>query len=59
MAETVGSAALGRWLRAFSDAVTENADMDRLGERLHGLHSTLIATNLTDAERAELLEILG
>jgi uncharacterized membrane protein len=40
-------------------AVTENADMDRLGERLHGLHSTLIATNLTDAERATLLETMG
>ena len=25
MAETVGSAGLGRWLRAFADAVTENA----------------------------------
>jgi len=40
-------------------AVTENADMDRLGERLHGLHSTLIATNLTDAERSLLLETFG
>jgi uncharacterized membrane protein len=37
-------------------AVTENADMDRLGERLHGLHSTLVATNLTDAEKSLLLE---
>jgi dihydroxyacetone kinase-like protein len=26
MGETVGSAELGRWLRAFADAVTENAD---------------------------------
>jgi hypothetical protein len=26
VAETVGSAELGRWLRAFADAVTENAD---------------------------------
>ena len=26
MAETVGSAALGRWLRAFADAVAEHAD---------------------------------
>ncbi|MBO3085023.1 DUF1269 domain-containing protein [Cellulomonas fengjieae] len=37
-------------------AVTENADLDRLGERLHGLHSTLVATNLTDAERSLLME---
>jgi len=40
-------------------AVTENADMDRLGERLHGLHSTLIATNLTEGERSLLLETFG
>jgi len=40
-------------------AVTENADMDRLGEQLHGLHSTLIATNLTPAERSLLLETFG
>ncbi|NUU18869.1 DUF1269 domain-containing protein [Cellulomonas humilata] len=40
-------------------AVTENADMDRLGERFHGLHSTLVATNLTDAERSLLLETFG
>ena len=40
-------------------AVTENADMDRLGERLHGLHSTLVATNLTEAERSLLLETFG
>ena len=40
-------------------AVTENADMDRLGERMHGLHSTLVATNLTDAERSLLMETFG
>ena len=40
-------------------AVTENADMDRLGERFHGLHSTLVATNLTEAERSLLLETFG
>jgi len=40
-------------------AVTENADLDRLGERLHGLHSTLVATNLTDAEKSLLLETFG
>ncbi|HEV8569693.1 MAG TPA: hypothetical protein VGQ92_21855 [Actinoplanes sp.] len=30
-------------------------DLDRLGERLRGLDSTLIATNLTDAESSMLL----
>ncbi|WP_315097834.1 DUF1269 domain-containing protein [uncultured Cellulomonas sp.] len=40
-------------------AVTEDADTDRLGERFRGLHSTLVATNLTDAERALLLETFG
>jgi uncharacterized membrane protein len=36
--------------------VTENADFDRLGERLHGMHWKLISTNLTDAERDVLVE---
>jgi uncharacterized membrane protein len=40
-------------------AVTENADLDRLAERLHGLHWRLINTNLTAAERASLLEATG
>lgn len=40
-------------------AVTEDADLDRLGERLHGLHSTLVATNLTEGERSLLLETFG
>jgi hypothetical protein len=40
-------------------AVTEEADLDRLGERLSGMGSTLVATNLTDAERAVLLETFG
>ncbi|KQT02598.1 DUF1269 domain-containing protein [Cellulomonas sp. Leaf395] len=40
-------------------AVTEGADMDRLGERMHGLHSTLVATNLTDAEKSLLKETFG
>jgi uncharacterized membrane protein len=39
-------------------AVTENADMDRLGDRLK-MSSTLIATNLTDAERSVLIETFG
>ncbi|SKC62136.1 DUF1269 domain-containing protein [Krasilnikoviella flava] len=40
-------------------AVTEDGDTDRVGERFHGMHATLIATNLTDAERAALLETFG
>jgi uncharacterized membrane protein len=40
-------------------AVTENGDLDRLGERFHGMHSTLVTTNLTDAERRVLLETFG
>jgi uncharacterized membrane protein len=36
--------------------VTEHGDLDRLGERFRGMHSTLIATNLTEAERDVLLE---
>ncbi len=40
-------------------AMTEDADMDRLGERMHGLKGTLIATNLTPAERKLLLETFG
>lgn len=37
-------------------AVTENGDLDRVGERFHGLHGDLVATNLTDEERHLLLE---
>jgi uncharacterized membrane protein len=39
--------------------VTEQASLDRLGERMRGMHSTLITTNLTDAERDMLLETFG
>jgi uncharacterized membrane protein len=39
--------------------VTENADLDRLGERLQVLDTTLISTNLTEAERAMLMETFG
>ena len=39
--------------------VTENADLDRLGERFHGRDARLISTNLTEAERATLLETFG
>lgn len=40
-------------------AVTEDADLDRLGERFHGSHRTLVASNLTDAERSVLHETFG
>jgi uncharacterized membrane protein len=36
--------------------VTEEGDLDRLGDRFHGAHMKLIDTNLTDAERKVLLE---
>jgi hypothetical protein len=39
--------------------VTEEANLDRLGERFHGRDATLISTNLTDAERQILLETFG
>jgi uncharacterized membrane protein len=39
--------------------VTENANMDRLGERFRGRDSKLISTNLTEAERETLLETFG
>src|SRR3982751_1027853 len=39
--------------------VTEEADLDRLGERFHARDSTLISTNMTDAERRNLLETFG
>ena len=39
--------------------VTEDADLDRLGERWRGVDSTLLTTNLTDAERAKLMETFG
>jgi uncharacterized membrane protein len=39
--------------------VTEEGNLDRLGERFRGVHSKLIATNLTDAERSVLHETFG
>jgi uncharacterized membrane protein len=39
--------------------VTEEADLDRLGERFHGLHNRLVTTNLTEAERDVLLDAFG
>ena len=38
--------------------VTENADLDRLGERLHGM-GHLVTTNLTDVEQQVLVETFG
>jgi uncharacterized membrane protein len=40
-------------------AVTEDGNLDRLGERFRGSDGTLITTNLTDAERSVLLETFG
>jgi uncharacterized membrane protein len=39
--------------------VTEDANMDRLGERFRGHDTKLISTNLTEAEREVLLETFG
>ena len=39
--------------------VTEQGDLDRLGERMRMGDHKLIHTNLTDAERATLLETFG
>jgi uncharacterized membrane protein len=36
--------------------VTEQANLDEVGERFHGAHMKLVETNLTDAERKLLLE---
>jgi uncharacterized membrane protein len=39
--------------------VTEEGNLDRLGERFRGSDQKLITTNLTDAERETLLETFG
>ncbi|GAA2706437.1 MULTISPECIES: DUF1269 domain-containing protein [Actinoplanes] len=39
--------------------VTGDADLDRLGERFHGMGQRLISTNLTEAERDSLTEAFG
>jgi uncharacterized membrane protein len=39
--------------------VTESADFDRLGERLHGMNWRLVTTNLTDIERGVLVDTFG
>ncbi|MFP3712809.1 DUF1269 domain-containing protein [Puerhibacterium sp. TATVAM-FAB25] len=40
-------------------AVTEGADLDRLGERFHGMGGRLVETNLTPAERSALSQTFG
>ena len=39
--------------------MTEEGDLDRLGERFHGWNAKLVTTNLTEAERGLLLETFG
>ena len=39
--------------------VTEQADLDRLGERTRGVFTRLVDTNLTEAERRMLMEAVG
>ncbi|WP_425956726.1 DUF1269 domain-containing protein [Xylanimonas sp. McL0601] len=39
--------------------VTNAGDLDRLGERFHGLNMKLVETNLTPAEKKDLLETFG
>jgi uncharacterized membrane protein len=40
-------------------AVTDEGNLDRLGERFHGMNSKLVTTNLTEAEREVLIETMG
>jgi uncharacterized membrane protein len=39
--------------------VTEDGNLDRLGERFRGSDKTLLSTNLTETEREILLETFG
>ena len=39
--------------------VTEDGDLDKLGERFRGVFTNLISTNLTEAERETLVETFG
>jgi uncharacterized membrane protein len=39
--------------------VTEEGDLDRVGERFHGMHSKLVTTNLTAGERQVMMETFG
>lgn len=71
MGETVGSAELGRWLRAFADAITDNADElttldSAIGDADHGANMrrgmTAVVGKLDaapDAAPAALLKTVG
>ncbi|MFC4786523.1 DUF1269 domain-containing protein [Nocardioides sp. MAHUQ-72] len=39
--------------------VTEEGNLDRVAERFRGVHTKLVDSNLTEAERARLLEAFG
>jgi uncharacterized membrane protein len=55
-------ATIGREVTPGSSAlflVTQDTDLDRLGERMHGLHMKLVETNLTIDERSMLSEAIG
>ncbi|HZC69949.1 MAG TPA: DUF1269 domain-containing protein [Jatrophihabitans sp.] len=39
--------------------ITDEGNLDRVGERFHGMHWTLVDTNLTAPERRLLLETFG
>jgi uncharacterized membrane protein len=40
-------------------AFTEEGNLDRVGERFHGMHWKLVESNLTPAERRQLIETFG
>ena len=40
-------------------AFTEDGNLDRVGERFHGMHWTLVESNLTPGERRILVETFG
>jgi uncharacterized membrane protein len=55
-------ATIGRELTPGTSAlflVTQEGDLDHLGERMRGMHMKLVETNLTDAERSMVTEALG
>lgn len=39
--------------------VTEDSSTDEVAQRFHGVHSTLVATTLTETERTALLDAFG
>jgi uncharacterized membrane protein len=39
--------------------VTDQGDLDRVAERFHGMHTTLVDSNLTEPEREAVLEAFG